>query len=214
MRYYVYELAIMPDNKVCYVGKGQGSRMNDHLRRARRPEFKCGQKRLYRKIREVLAVGKEIVGRVIYETDDELGALRTESIRIQYYGFDNLFNVASHAFLGRTLKPEVRRDIAEASKRMWRDPDYRARNHAVMGMKFVYRAKPALRKPKNYPPGKYGKGISRRATPGKSVRWQARIIVGGKITSLGYFLTPDAAAKVYDDAFENHYGKRPNNTSQ
>jgi hypothetical protein len=212
MRYYVYELVIMPDCKVCYVGKGQGTRMDDHLRRARRPDTKCGQKRLYRKLREVLGSGKSIVGRKVHETDSETDAFKTERETIQRYGFDNLFNVASHAFLGRSLKAEVRLEIAEASRRMWRDPEYRSKNHTVLGMKFAYRTKLALRKPKNYPIGKFGKGVSKWSAPGKSVRWQARISVNGKLKSLGYFVTPAGAACAYDDEFEMVYGRRPNST--
>lgn len=212
MRYYVYELVIQPDNKVCYVGKGKGNRMNDHIRRASRPEFKCGQKRLYRKMREIMATGKTFTARKVFETDAELDALRFESELIKVYGFDNLFNVASHAFLGRTLKNEVRSDIAEASRRHWRDPGYRARNHTVLGRKFEYRAKPLLRRPKNYPAGKFGKGVCKWSAPGKSIRWMARLTVGSKLKTLGYFETPALAAKAYDDEFEKHYGSRPNQT--
>lgn len=202
----------MPDNKVCYVGKGQGNRLNDHLRRALRPETKCGQKRLYRKIRAALASGKTVSGRVVYRTDDELDSLVKESELIRHYGFDNLFNVASHAFLGRTLKPEVRADISAASRRMWADPVYRKLNHTNLGKKFEYRPRPALRRPKNYPAGKFGKGVSKWEVPGKSVRWQARISIGGKIKSLGYFVSDEAARAAYDDEFEKVYGKRPNRT--
>jgi len=212
MRYYVYELVIMPDDRVCYVGKGQGNRRYDHLRRASRPEFKCGQKRLYRKMREVLALGKTIVSRVVFETDDELIALQTEADRIRSYGFENLFNVASHAFLGRTLKPEVRCDIAEASRRMWADPEYRAKNHTVKGKKFDYRPKFALRHPKNSPRGVFGKGVSRWKVRDKPIRWQARMSQNGKTVSLGYFKSPEEAATAYDNEFEKTYGKRPNST--
>lgn len=211
MGYYVYELVILPDQKVCYVGKGKGNRLNDHLRRAKRPEFKCGQKRLYRRIREVLATGKTIEGRIVFETNDEMLALKEEARRIREYGFDSLFNVASHAFLGRTLKPEVRKDIAAASRRMWADPSYRNKNHTVKGKRFAYRPKLALRKPKNYPIGKFGKGVYCWRSRGMT-RFQARIQRNGKSVSLGYFKTSTEAAISYDNAFEKEYGKRPNNT--
>lgn len=211
MRYYVYELVIMPDKKVCYVGKGQGRRLYDHLRRAVRPEFKCGQKRLYSRIRDVLSRGKSIDGRIVFYTDDENSAFEEEARRIRLYGFENLFNVASHAFLGRTLKDEVKRDISRAVKKLWSSPGYRRRNRTVLGKKFAYRAKPALRKPKKRRNGKFGKGVSLWSARGMT-KFQARICIGGKTVSLGYFASAAGAATAYDNKFEETYGGRPNCT--
>lgn len=54
-------------------------------------------------------------------------------------GFDNLFNVATCGFLGRKLKPEVKTEIASATKRMWLDPAYREKQKVRVGRKYPYR---------------------------------------------------------------------------
>lgn len=39
------------------------------------------------------------------------------------------------------------------------------------------------------------------------LRWEARIQVGDKITMLGYYFTPEAAAIAYNEAAVKHYGE-------
>ncbi len=91
MKYYVYELVIVPDGTVCYVGKGSGRRMYNHKRYALRPPSKT-QSYLYSKLSEVLASGKNFEPHMVFETDDEIAALVEEKRRIQIYGLENLFN--------------------------------------------------------------------------------------------------------------------------
>lgn len=213
MRYYVYDLVILPDELTCYVGKGSGNRMHVHLKRVQQPSaLNRGNKRLYAKLQEVLASGKTFVPRIVYETDDELDALNKEAERIRAIGFEKLFNVATCGFLGRKLKPEVKAEIAEASRRLWRDPAYREKQKVRIGRKYPYRPKLKLRKPKNRK-GKSGfKGIAYWSFSNKAPRWMARITINSKLQLLGYFGSPIEAATAYDDASEKTYATRPNGT--
>jgi hypothetical protein len=95
MRYYVYELVIVPGEIVCYVGKGSGRRMWNHKRYALKPPSGT-QKYLYRKLSEILASGKQFEPRKVFETDSELEALSEEQRRIVHYGLDSLFNFSSN----------------------------------------------------------------------------------------------------------------------
>jgi hypothetical protein len=90
MTYYVYELVVIPDGNVCYVGKGKNKRMYDHKRNM---HASChASTGLYRRLRELVASGKDFVPRKVFETYSETLALWEEGRRIQLYGFDNLFN--------------------------------------------------------------------------------------------------------------------------
>ena len=91
LKFYVYELVIVPDNKVCYVGKGSGRRMWNHRKYVRQVPS-VTQLYLYRKLSELLANGKDFEPRKVFETEDESKALAEEKRRINVYGLDNLFN--------------------------------------------------------------------------------------------------------------------------
>jgi len=94
MKFYVYELVVVPDGNVCYVGKGSGGRMYVH-----RKNLNChswSQVGLYRRLRELIASGKDFKPRKVFETDDEEAAFVEESRRIELYGFDNLLNSTNH----------------------------------------------------------------------------------------------------------------------
>ena len=187
--------------------------MHVHLKRALRPTPPKFQKLLYSKLRQLLKQGKQIEPRIVYETNDETSALQYEAERIRYYGFENLLNNATHAFLGRRLKPEVKRMISDSLHSLWRDPAFRKQHPAPnLGKKFAYRPKPAMRKPRNQPPSNGYKGVCRWKAKGKSIRWFAKIQINLKPHCLGYFNRPEQAAKAYDDKAEEIYGYRPNNT--
>lgn len=213
MRYYVYELVIKPDNKVCYVGKGSGNRMHRHIQRASRPTPPKSQRLLYTKLRQILEQGKQLVPHIVYETDDETDALLKEAEHIRHFGFENLLNNATHAFLGRRLKPEVKRILAERTRTMWLDPDYRLKNKTNSGKKLSYTPRPHGHRPHNRIGPSGFKGVSRWKAKGKSIRWVAKIHHNGK-RLLGYFRLPEEAAKVYDDEFEKIYEIRPNGTQK
>jgi len=204
----------MPEQRVCYVGKGSGNRAFEHKNYALRPHLRQAQKRLYTKLRGVLAAGGDFEPRIVYETDNELDALLKEKALIERHGFDNLFNVASHAFLGRRLKPEVRTTLAECARAMWRNPDYRRKNKTNKGRHFDYAPKLKLRRPKNRRSGLGLKGVSRWSAAGKSDRWMARITVNSVLLNLGYFAAPVDAARAYDDKAESVFGVRPNGTTK
>lgn len=115
--YYVYELVLVPDGNVIYVGKGHKDRMVYHRKVFLKKDTVIGNKPFYCRLRAATSdVGKAFVERKVFETSSENEALLEESRRISFYGFENLINVASHAFTGRRMKPEVGRIIAEKLK--------------------------------------------------------------------------------------------------
>lgn len=111
---------LIPDNRVIYVGKGHGERLHFHHKILARPTTKMWSRPLYRRLREVLTDGKSLQSRKVFETENELEALLHEQTLISHYGFENLVNVASHAFVGRTLKPEVGDIISSRLKEYFR----------------------------------------------------------------------------------------------
>ena len=94
MRFYVYELVVVPDGNVCYIGKGSGKRMYVHRKNLNHHGW--SQTGLYRRLRELIASGKDFYPRKVFETDDEAEAFAEESKRIALYGLDNLFNSSDH----------------------------------------------------------------------------------------------------------------------
>lgn len=213
MRFYTYELVAVPDNRVVYVGKGHGNRLNEHLKIAMNPRAPYYGRRLYQQLRGVLAQGKRIESRIVFESENELEALVEERRRIELYGFDNLFNVASHAFQGRRLKRYVKEKISQIIKDKWARGEY-AGKKTVKGMKFPNKLiSPNLKKPRKVALGRSGfKGVFWWETKGKTPRWGARIVIDGKTRSLGYSDSVEQAARFYDDASEAHFGTRPNGT--
>ena len=88
--YYVYELIVIPDGNVCYVGKGSGKRMFVHRRVLNSHRY--SSLGLYRRLRELITSNKDFKPRKVFETDNEAEALAEETRRINLYGLDNLFN--------------------------------------------------------------------------------------------------------------------------
>lgn len=87
-----------------------------HRKVLKHPENKQNQRPVYRAFRELLQPGKEFVERKVFASNDETVCLLEEQRRIREYGFENLLNVASHAFTGRKLKPSVGKLIGEKLK--------------------------------------------------------------------------------------------------
>ena len=91
--YYVYELVITPDEKVCYVGKGKNLRMYAHRKNLTNRSY--SQSGLYRRLRELAESGKDFYPRKVFESVYEEECLKEEHRRIMEYGFDKLFNSTS-----------------------------------------------------------------------------------------------------------------------
>lgn len=111
MRFYVYELRD-ENGDVFYVGKGSGSRIDQHEQRARRGvnDHKCA------KIRAIWSRGGEVQKVVVFETEDE-GAAFDEEIRlIAFYGRDKLTNKTDGGDGPSNPTPEVREKIARARR--------------------------------------------------------------------------------------------------
>lgn len=105
MKYYVYELVVIPDGNVCYVGKGSGKRMWRHRFYAKSEGYQMHG--LYRRIRELWSSGRDFEPRKVFETDTEEDAFVEEKKRILEYGLDNLFN-------STTLRGRTERDVTDA----------------------------------------------------------------------------------------------------
>jgi hypothetical protein len=93
-QFYVYELVVVPDGAVCYVGKGTRRRMYVHQRNLKNSKY--SQTGLYRRLRNLLESGKNFEPRKVFETDNEIEALAEEKRRIGMYGFGSLFNSTTH----------------------------------------------------------------------------------------------------------------------
>jgi hypothetical protein len=104
-KYYVYELVVVPDGNVCYVGKGKGKRMYVHRNNLTYRRY--SSMGLYRRLRELIAGGKNFQPRKVFESDDEQEVLREEARRIALYGFDRLFN-------STTVQGRTERDVTDA----------------------------------------------------------------------------------------------------
>ena len=87
--WYVYELVDPRSGEVFYVGKGKGSRINDHEWEAENgyPSYKCN------KIRSIWGDGHEIIKQKVAEFWDEDAAYEHEEERIASIGLDNLTNI-------------------------------------------------------------------------------------------------------------------------
>jgi len=121
MKYYVYELVIVPGGTVCYVGKGSGQRMYKHRRYALQPPSKT-QLYLYHGLSDLIASGKDFKPRKVFETDDEIEALMEERRRIRFYGVDTLLNWGeSHTGpLAGHIK-EARREAMRKARKVYCD---------------------------------------------------------------------------------------------
>lgn len=103
--FYVYHLIHKETNKVFYVGKGKGNRLNDHQKIAFHKNSQS-KSYLYRKIRKILSVGDSILAVKIYETNDEIDAFKKEVEEIKRIGRKNLCNATDggEGFSGGTFK--------------------------------------------------------------------------------------------------------------
>lgn len=279
MKFYVYELVVMPDEVVCYVGKGTRKRMWLHRSNALRTEPASGhgnQSRLLRKLRELLASGKDFTPRRVFETDDEEAAIAEEQRRILLYGLENLYNVRAdtrgttvacitraHGFTPRRARNErVAKNLAEHGHKM--DPETRAKIAAgnrgkKMSLAFVEKLKAAhvagkfancsaehlrgawkgrkqttehvnnskrwRRGAKDSPETIAKRAASNRGKAGRKSKWGrgvvqrggrfvARICADKQVVNLGSFKTWHAALVAYDDAFEQRFGSRPNDSAR
>ena len=88
-QHYVYELIDPRNHKVFYVGKGTGDRAYLHQK------FQDGNKNPHkdRKIKKILASGKEIVVNIVKKNLNEERAYSLESKIIKKIGIDNLTNI-------------------------------------------------------------------------------------------------------------------------
>ena len=94
VRYYVYHLIDPRDDSVFYVGKGQRTRGNDHLKEAVSPA-KGSQHPKDLRIREILGAGEDVHVEVVERFSLEADALDYERDEIARIGLENLTNILS-----------------------------------------------------------------------------------------------------------------------
>lgn len=124
-KFYTYELVVSISGKVCYVGKGQGTRISAHHRRVavllrrrkRGVKISCGP--LYRQLLNLVDGGDQFLSRKVFETDSEAEALAEETRRILLYGIDTLFNIKRYDSErpGDIISRAVHRHVSDCVKR-------------------------------------------------------------------------------------------------
>lgn len=87
--YYVYTLTDPRDNKVFYVGKGKGNRINAHELEAKRSNETEKQKR----INAIWAQDLSVIKKIVKRFNDELKAYQYEDKLIKKFGLENLTNM-------------------------------------------------------------------------------------------------------------------------
>ncbi len=89
--YYVYSLSDPRTNKVFYIGKGCGNRINHHLIGALKENTKETDK--IKKIREIQSAGLEVGLVILRHGLTEKEAFEVESTLIDFIGMKNLTNI-------------------------------------------------------------------------------------------------------------------------
>jgi len=91
-KYYIYALIDSSNSKPFYIGKGCGDRMFIHERNARNGNNDLN-KHKYNKILKLISNQVEIKYDVLFRTDNEELAYKTESTIIDEIGLENLTNI-------------------------------------------------------------------------------------------------------------------------
>lgn len=120
--YYVYLLISPIDNKVFYIGKGKGNRMERHVKLAKKNKISNGNNHLFRKIKSILEYHNDVIYKVVYNTDDEVLAYEKEIEMIKEYGIENLCNIS----IGyNIITEEIKNKISISVKKLYNNLEYR-----------------------------------------------------------------------------------------
>lgn len=109
-KWYVYELIDPLTEKVFYVGKGSGDRIDAHEKEAKRGV--CSKK--CNKINSINALGKEIIKRKIALFWCEQAAYDCETDLISHYGLKNLTNISpggQKSFERKILEKNIKKPV-------------------------------------------------------------------------------------------------------
>jgi len=144
LRYYVYLLIDPRNNKVFYVGKGKGNRINQNLLGALDDRTKEGEK--INRIREIEKTGQKIKNVILRHDLDEEEAFAVESAMIDFLGMNNLTNIVN----GHHLENNGLMDLKElkikyeAEKAVFKEPviliTINRQYHRDMGSQELYEA--------------------------------------------------------------------------
>lgn len=97
--FYVYDLIDPRDGSIFYVGKGRGSRVNEHENEARKGK----QSRKCDRIREIWDAGHQVSNRIVKTFDQEDAAYDFEAKRTMDIGLENLTNEKLGGHGGRRM---------------------------------------------------------------------------------------------------------------
>jgi uncharacterized protein len=120
--YYIYLLIDPRDNKVFYVGKGNGNRINQHLLGALDNKTKESEK--IKRIREIENGGHKIMNVILRHGLTEKEAFEVESAMIDFLGKDKLTNIVSghHSLDNGLMDLEELKIKYEAPKAVFDEP--------------------------------------------------------------------------------------------
>jgi len=145
MGFYVYELVDPRKEKeynpagdpskvsrVFYVGKGQGTRYQDHLQDAQRwnDNGRKGASKKNAKIMKILMNKMKFSVNIVFKTENEEEAFEKERELISFYGRDNLVNLTDggEGNCGYRFTEEQRLKVSRGVKPRYLDNDYRKRH--------------------------------------------------------------------------------------
>lgn len=126
-------MVIVPDEKVRYVGKGSGDRLNDHRKKVGKRPYKR-QVGLYENLEKLVQEGKDFYPRKIIDGLSEDEALVLERKKIEEYGFRNLFNGVCGPWFGKSSVHVLKRR-GEMLKKAWARAKLEGRPMGIMGKK-------------------------------------------------------------------------------
>jgi len=110
--FYVYQLTDARNGEVFYVGKGQGSRKNEHVREAKRGYGYNVAK--IKRIREIIGAGSTVIVDVVEDGLSEARALQLERRTIEGYSREQLTNLNGGVSL------QIERDSLEYGRHLRR----------------------------------------------------------------------------------------------
>ena len=126
MKWYVYTLSDPRTNEIFYVGKGQRYRMYNHYWAVKRGKVPHRNYKLFRRIKEIINSGLDLIYNQVFHTDDEQEAyvferkliteIGMESLCNLFDGFGGTYSGDKHWNFGNHWSDETKRKIGSSKK--------------------------------------------------------------------------------------------------